>query len=390
MKKTRFLLYVLLLALLALYMKDRMLMTAFATRQTAEVYSVSSIVVLALDAVLGFLYLLKLPKFNSLGRRILFFLSYVFIISLLFYQGSRLGMMLSVLPLLMFLGFKSLEDIFYSRLFYLVYFVFSLFVTYFFFELHTFMQLLGNDDFVMNSVFSVVYLLPLMFCANTRALGKLSYFKWIFLALTVVAILYSSKRSPFISVFGAMGAYYYINQIKFGNNSPTKLFQIFGVVLIAYVGLQLMFANSDLHILERLSTIQSDEGSGRIEVWGMALKVISESDFFHLLIGHGTDSLCTAPGNYMGYPAHNDFLECTYDYGLVGLFLYLSVHIGIIKETKKLIKKRSVFAAPMAMSYVIFLVSSMVSHIVLYEYYLIQFCMFWAFIDAESNKQVEY
>lgn len=390
MKFIKNLLLLLLLVLLASFFRDRMLMTTFATRSAnmSEVYTLSSMSVLAIDVLLLLFVIWSKPSFSKWSKKVLYLLIYLLIISLLFNTGSRLSYLLAFLPILSFLGFRAIISMVDEKLFFYLYVPFSFFVAFSFFESHTLLQFIAEDNFVMNTVFSVIYLLPLILCLNGKIVGKLSLFKWLYLALIVISILYSGKRSPFISVFAALAVYYYIIKIKFEKSQVTKSLLLVGTVLVGYLGLQYILFQSDFYLVERLSSMQQDHGSGRTEVWAMAWKVICQSDFLPLIIGHGTDSLCVAPGNNLGYPAHNDFLECIYDYGIIGFCLYLSLHIALIKKTLSLIHIKSYFAAPMAMSYVIFLVSSMVSHILIYEYYLMVFCMFWAYVDVVRSREV--
>ena len=87
----------------------------------------------------------------------------------------------------------------------------------------------------------------------------------------------------------------------------------------------------------------------------------------------------------IGFSAHNDFLEVVYDFGIIAFILYICLHLNLIIYISRLFKYRSEYTASFAVSYVLFLTSSLVAHTYIYIYYMSIFCLFWAFVYA-SNK----
>lgn len=82
--------------------------------------------------------------------------------------------------------------------------------------------------------------------------------------------------------------------------------------------------------------------------------------------------------------AHNDLLEVTYDYGLIGTMLYIAAFLSITFYTVKMILSRSRYAPSMVMSYTIFFIQSMVSHIIIY-YWASLFMLTWGYIIARNQ-----
>ena len=101
------------------------------------------------------------------------------------------------------------------------------------------------------------------------------------------------------------------------------------------------------------------------------------------MFGHGYDAVIKV--HQIGYSAHNDFLEVIYDFGIIAFILYLNLHFKLIGYIIRLFNAKNQLTAPLAVSYVLFLLGSLVAHIYIYIYYMIIFSVFWAFVYA-SNK----
>jgi O-antigen ligase len=75
--------------------------------------------------------------------------------------------------------------------------------------------------------------------------------------------------------------------------------------------------------------------------------------------------------------AHNDFLEIIYDYGFIGLILYILFIIKIVKYNIILYKDSSIYAEGFSVSIILFLVISMFSHLILYQTYFFYLLIYW-------------
>ena len=84
--------------------------------------------------------------------------------------------------------------------------------------------------------------------------------------------------------------------------------------------------------------------------------------------------------------AHNDYLEVLYDFGIIAFVLYVSFVVQLLKMCRRLIAMKSEYAPAIGASLAIFFVNSMVSHIWIYNQYLIIFALFWGFINAVEKK----
>ncbi len=139
------------------------------------------------------------------------------------------------------------------------------------------------------------------------------------------------------------------------------------VVLVLFVALFVYVGSSEeSNVVARFESAQDDEGSGRTYVWQAAFDLIERSDFLPLLFGHGFNKV--EKDSMLGLSAHNDFLEVTYDYGIVGLALYVSAFSAVGLIVFRLIRKKSPYAPAMAMFFTIYFLLSMISHIIIYSW----------------------
>lgn len=67
--------------------------------------------------------------------------------------------------------------------------------------------------------------------------------------------------------------------------------------------------------------------------------------------------------------AHNDYLEAWYDFGIIGMGLYVLAMLSLFKDIIVCIKVKKQYAPAMAALGAIILVLSMISHIAIYYWF---------------------
>ena len=135
--------------------------------------------------------------------------------------------------------------------------------------------------------------------------------------------------------------------------------------------------------VKRLASTAEDGGSGRIAIYESYLHELSRMSSSELLTGRGFDS-----GKLiLVQSAHNDWLEALYDFGIIGLILYVALHILLLKRVIQLIRMKSSLAEPCAAAYAIFLMMSMTSHLIIYPNYFTVLVALWGIV--EGNLHVE-
>ncbi len=314
-------------------------------------------------------------------------LVYIFVISVIYsfsipFQTRNLYIVLA-LPMILYTVVKR-YTLKYEEKQYLVtgFLVLFLFILYNYYQNYTIVHLVGSRTSANNASFFVLYLLPFVLCIQNN---KLRFF---FEALIIVAVTVSFKRGGVITLILGLLSFYYFKNIA-TNDSSKKLKYILIIIIVILIGL-IIFTNinNDIlsHLFDRFANIRSDGGSGRQESFTSTIQMIQDSGVISLLIGHGWNMV--EYNSPMGISAHNDFLECLYDFGILGLLLYIKLYYSIYKKCLVYQANKSVFFAPLATSGVILFSGSLFSHIIIYPFYLLLFVIFWSYVLSKEKIQL--
>lgn len=229
-----------------------------------------------------------------------------------------------------------------------------------------------------NVVFCVLTVLPWALFKDNKKL------KILFLFVTLLAVVFSSKRSA--SIILVLSFIPIIIIIFPSKRIGAKQIVTFIVIGIAAL-LTLFYVNDtylDNRLFDRFSDLSEDGGSGRDQIWEYVLNAYQNSDFTDQVFGHGHYKV-----SLLGHAtaAHNDFIEVLYDYGFIGLIIYLAIHISIIINIVRFRKKKRFFSNHYTVMWIIFLVMSLVSILIVQQRYLIYMGVFWGAIDAYLQKE---
>lgn len=371
--------FVLFLFLLVSYQKDKMFFVEQEVVLNYFNYIVSPVLICIIGLVYLILYRSKLPKsvaFHSIST----FVLYITICSLCYSFFSPIkakAIYFYILMLYLLLCYVSLvyrmisEKLFVSG----VIFLFSAFVIVYIsgYKEQIINQLIGAS----NASYTILYVLPLLLCIKNKTINIIS------LLLTLLVVLTSLKRGGVVAYIVGILLYFYTSQVVLSRRKM-KLISVIGFVFVLVGTFYIMsYVNTSIGgvLAERFSSISDDGGSGRLEIWGSVINLITHSSLFGLLFGHGWDAVYRE----IGTSAHNDFLEVFYDFGILGLIIFISLLYRLLGFTKSLLKRRSVYAPVMTLSLAIFFINSMVSHIVVYPHYFILFLMCWSYIIVNSS-----
>lgn len=127
-------------------------------------------------------------------------------------------------------------------------------------------------------------------------------------------------------------------------------------------------------------------GSGRIDIWLRVIELQTDSSLKQWIFGHGYNGVVNATGHLS---AHNDLLEILFDYGILGMFLYLGIYVYLIKCILKLLRNKRKSTVVLAVSLTQVIILSMFSHLVIYPHLLMTVSLIWAFCAAESDQFIE-
>lgn len=205
----------------------------------------------------------------------------------------------------------------------------------------------------------VMYALPLMMLVKQKVLR-------ILLAMAVLIVIFASfKRGGLIALAFGLIAYLVTMQL-IANKMSVGSILIGMVVLAVFVIIFILLGTSgDTTVFDRFENMGSnDTGSGRTLVWPVTLGMIENSDALGLLFGHGSGAV--QMDSPIMLSAHNDFLEITYDYGLLGLALYVVAFVSLGFYILRMIREKSPYAPSMVLLYAVYGILSLISHVAIY------------------------
>lgn len=329
---------------------------------------------------------------NHLSKLLSYFIIYIFFINIIssLLLGSGLPSMTSpalwLLPLFIYRAMYVATARWYNInkliTFFTILFGVLIFAYIISYDMASLMTVSHDDSIALISSYFCMYVLPLVLCTDKKIT------KYISIVVVVVVIISSVKRTGAVALALGLVAYLFLQTNPFSSSkkSVIKKLAFVLIMLFSIFGIFYLFENSQLTLFNRLAGLSEDGGSGRDVVYAKVWQMIVDQDIVGFVFGNGYNAV--ALDTKMGMGAHNDFLEVMYDYGIIGLFLYLSLHFVLIKYVIRLSKSNSKYAAPMGMSYVLFLCASTFSQIVIYPYFMLIFFMSWAFFMSARNREL--
>lgn len=236
-----------------------------------------------------------------------------------------------------------------------------------------------NKDAQSNASYAILYLLPFMLC------HKKKLFQILFIVLVLIVVMYSMKRGGFLALLGAVGVYLFISQISL----KKRKFNLFSIFLLSIVSIVLyygiVYINDVIlggNLFNRFEDIS--DGSGRLSIYAYYWNMFTESDVVSLLFGRGWGG--SIRNATIGVTCHNDLLEVLINFGIIGFVCYISFIISLVKLCLKMIKNKHIYAPAMGASLAMFFINSMVSHIIIYPWYLMEYFLFWGFMSYSVNN----
>lgn len=326
---------------------------------------------------------------DKLSKKFIILMVFIYIISLiysLFYPfGSRYIYGSIILPLLVFYFisiyshyFKNDNIIIWGMTFV------AIMLSYYFISNYS-NNMMYNTEIQNNGSYGILYLTPFMLCHKNKVI------RVILLIMVSIVVMLSLKRGGFLALIVGVLVYFYISQVKI----KKKKFKIFGIfiVLLGIIALTyfIIYINENVlsgMLFNRIEETSNSGGSGRLDIYKYFIKVIGDSSIHHLIFGHGFWGSTHA--GEISITCHNDLLEMLIDYGIIGLALYISFLISLVKLCRRMIENKHEYSPAMGASIVIFLINSMVSHIWIYFWFLTEFTLFWGFIISSQKKIYKY
>lgn len=266
----------------------------------------------------------------------------------------------------------------------------SLFVVCFIESLILYYFILGSRGVLMNlvlessnEIYYPLLLIPwVLLMKNERV-------KFVFFVLLAIAILYSTKRGALLVLLLILIPYYiHLGKTVF----RSRFLMVFLLIILSFSSL-IVFHQIDERLDNRLSSriesVEEDRGSGRLDIWSAVLHQQGRSSFIEWLFGHGHNSVQKYVIVFKkGYSAHNDYLQVLFDYGIFSLIVLLIFIYYRFRRLMYLYHNNHYFFFSYYSSLVLFVVLSMLSHLIKYPTCFVFIVMYWAMVESLIDKKV--
>lgn len=241
----------------------------------------------------------------------------------------------------------------------------------------------GRGIPLISTAYYSLFLLPFVLLVRNRVV------KWIGIALIFTTVLLSVKRGGFIGFILSMAVYFFVEVKVSGEQNPRKKYWTLVGGIVAAIALYSLFQyytqTNSIGILQRITSISEDGGSGRTSVWAHTWSMIRDSSLIEWICGHGFNTVYM--DSALQLSAHSDFLEVIYDYGVIGSVIYFIIISRLFKYYFYVRQKRKELAPAYAVSMVLWLCMSATAHLVIYTTHFLYLCVFWGLIIGEIDRE---
>lgn len=203
------------------------------------------------------------------------------------------------------------------------------------------------------------------------------WIKSIVIALTTIIVLITGKRSATIAM--ALIILVFVFSSMHGKRKIWSTIGILVFVIVLYFIISRYLEGSFLGVVERMSNMREDEGSGRIMIYHDVINVLKDNSFFEWILGRGQGSIRLSQHSN----AHNDALQILFEFGIVGLIGYLAFLMAIFRRMAILRKSKSNNYISYAASVIITVMLGLVSNLVPFHNYFAFLCIYWGIVEAD-------
>jgi len=224
-----------------------------------------------------------------------------------------------------------------------------------------------------NSVYYILIALLYIFLIRNTII------KLVLISYPLFVLINSDKTTCTILAL-ALTMYYFYNKFK-----SARLINKFGITFLIIIVLYLAPHLLDFDSINKSVYSDFDNGgSGRLDIWTMAVNVIFSSSDLSLLIGHGYG----ATAGILNIGAHNDILEIIINFGIIGVFLYSMFCYNLISHIKR-ISAINDYRLIYVMSIIVFIVMTMVSKLVGTQIQFLLFTTIWGLLFNQTKSAID-
>lgn len=300
-------------------------------------------------------------KITRVGRAFTLLCVYSTLVTLLFRGSSSLSLIAAIwIPYIMYcfgqiLARKTNYTQWVNFCFILMYFL----VVYYYFTTSSIIY--STFDVHLNIVYVPLLSFLLVLFVDKKII------KFFIFIITLVLLLQSGKRAGLLALFSPLIFYLCYHKTV---SKKRILITLFVVVICLMIFFQDYFSQIlvENRTLARFTDNgESDISSGRIEIYIRTIQMFLNSSPFKMLIGHGFGAVEIYSPLKMS--AHNDFLEVLYDYGFIGLLIYVAVHYNLIRLLLNSYKRDCEGSIILSFIYFCLLTLSLISQLFNYPYF---------------------
>lgn len=179
-------------------------------------------------------------------------------------------------------------------------------------------------------IYHLLAMLPMVLLERNKKL------RMLFLILATTLTIFSFKRGAII-ILPCMLIVYYMSENAVGRKSNLlRLFGILAVLVIIWVAID-QFSGG--YLSSRFTLDELSDGSGRSEIWKVALQNVSKRNAIQMLFG-----IQSGYESRLWTGIHNEWISYLNRNGIIGLILFGLVILSMAAQARKLYKRRSVLA----------------------------------------------
>lgn len=264
----------------------------------------------------------QLPEFE---RSILVFVGMVFLYAIVWgiqhgFQTTFISKVLLALPSFLAFRFLGQKGVINEK--WLMIATISLFaaaIIQFYFWRNVYLDDLGTENKTIG-VNIFVYILPLLILIRKRI------FTSVLFIISLYFILIGAKRG--LIICSILPLILYIKDFSKGKKNVFKwIGAVFFIILAGFVISNLL--ENDSYLMTRYYDTLEGDSSGRDIIYSTYLNQWSNSDnILNILFGYGS---VATEHTFLRSKAHSDWIEVLFDYGILGIILYVFYFINLIK-----------------------------------------------------------
>lgn len=213
----------------------------------------------------------------------------------------------------------------------------------------------------------------------------------LFIASILMLMLSTKRSGTIVAVIGYI--IYLFNDVRVRNDIKNKVKKYQGYILgialmvLIFIGLNSVFS---FKIFERFKNLFSDQGSGREYIWSYVLRAFSSSEEKMKFFGHGFQAVYYRLKPFgVDRLAHNSFLEFLYDYGYVGISIFVLFYLSLFGKAIKAFRIKDEKIPAMLYTLLISIVFGYTSYFFEESTIIVPIAVYWGCFVGENRRRKE-